>query len=69
MTTVTAALACSESRPRVSRLSLGLCVHLSSLDISGHLGMVCASRGAEGCFSRNQAEPSRSRTGLASQIS
>ena len=62
--------ACSETQPSKVRGRLLAFASISpSLASRAVREVVCASRGAGGCFSRNQAKPSRSRAGLASQIS
>lgn len=62
--------ACSETQPSKVRGRLLAFGSISpSLASRAIRDVVCASGGAGGCFSRNQAEPSRSRAGLASQIS
>lgn len=62
--------ACSETQPSKVRGRLLAFVSISpSLASRSVRDVVCASGDAGGCFSRNQAKPSRSRAGLASQIS
>lgn len=61
---------CSETQPSKVRGRLLAFASISpSLASQAVQEVVCASGGTGGCFSRNQAKPSRSRAGLASQIS